>query len=182
MSWLLALSRLIDRLSAALGRWASVLSLLMVLIGAGNAVLRYAGRFVGHNLTSNAAVETQWYLFSALFLLAAAPTLLADKHVRVDVLYGRLSDRGKAWVDLVGTAVFLLPFCGFALWVSWPSVAASWQVLEQSPDPGGLPRYPVKSLIIVSFWLLLFQGVSEIIKRLDQLLNASPAPSEPEAS
>lgn len=176
MTALLRLSALIDRATAALGRAVSWLSLAMVLVGAGNAVLRYLGRYAGTNLTSNALVELQWYLFSALFMLAAAHALQVDAHVRVDVLYGRLSPRGKAAIDLAGTLLFLLPFCGFALWVSWPSVAASWKVWEQSIDPGGLPRYPVKSLIIVSFVLLLVQGVSELIKKLDAVLRPPEAP------
>ncbi len=175
MTALLKLSALIDRASAALGRWVSWLSLLMVLVGAGNAVLRYLGRFVGANLSSNASLELQWYLFSALFLLAAGDALRQDRHVRVDVLYGRLPGRAKAVIDLLGTVLFLLPFCGFALWVCWPSVEASWVVWEQSPDPGGLPRYPIKTLIIVSFWLLIFQGVSELIKTIAVLTGARDA-------
>ncbi|MCB9760503.1 MAG: TRAP transporter small permease subunit [Alphaproteobacteria bacterium] len=169
MRALLTLSRWIDRLNGALGRLVAWLTLVMVLVGAGNAILRYLSRFAGQNLTSNASIELQWYLFSAVFLLGTAATLRDDAHVRVDVLYGRLSPRGKAWLNLVGALVFLLPFCGFALWVSWPSVAASWAVWEGSPDPGGLPRYPVKSLILVSFWLLIFQGVSEAIKSANLL-------------
>lgn len=178
MNALLRLSRLIDRFTGGLGRAVGWLCLLMVIIGAGNAVARYAGRFTGSNLTSNALLEAQWYLFSALFLLAAADTLRRDAHVRVDVLFGRLSARGKAAIDVAGTLLFLLPFCGFALWVCWPSVAASWAVMEQSPDPGGLPRYPIKSLIIASFWLLIIQGVSELIKKL-AVLTGHAAPGEP---
>ncbi len=178
MSTLLRLSRLIDGITGGLGRVVSWLCLVMVVIGAGNAAARYAGRFVGVNLSSNALLEAQWYLFSATFLLAAADTLRRDAHVRVDVLFGRLSPRGRAAIDAAGILLFLLPFCGFALWVCWPSVAASWAVLEQSPDPGGLPRYPIKSLIIVSFWLLIAQGVSELIKRLELLLGGREAPGE----
>lgn len=175
MPHLLRLSNVIDRVNGALGRLVSWLALAMVLIGAGNAILRYLGRFARQNLTSNAALEAQWYLFAALFMLGAAATLKQDGHVRVDVMYGRVSPRVKAWIDIVGTVVFLIPFCTFALWVSWPSVAASWEVMEQSPDPGGLPRYPVKSLIIVSFWLLIFQGISELIKRIAFLRGADAA-------
>ncbi|NOY27153.1 MAG: TRAP transporter small permease subunit [Oligoflexia bacterium] len=159
-----ALSKLIDRVNGGLGRAVSWLSLVMVFVGAGNALLRYCGRFVGHNLSSNAALEAQWYLFSAMFLLAAAWTLQQDRHVRVDVLYGRLSPRGRAWIDVLGTCLFLLPFCIFAVWVSFPSVAESWRLLEQSPDPGGLPRYPVKTLLLVALWTLIAQGISQLIK------------------
>ena len=172
MSALQALSRAIDRFMAKLGRAVAWLTLVMVLIGAGNAVLRYVGRFVHQNLTSNAFLEAQWYLFSVVFLLGAAPTLLEDRHVRVDVFYGRLSKKRKAALDLAGTLLFLLPFCAFALWVCFPSVQASFDVREASPDPGGLPRWPIKALILVSFWLLIAQAVSEAIKKIAILKGA----------
>lgn len=164
LTQLARIAGLIDRLNGGIGKAVSWLVLVMVLIGAGNALARYSGRFVGVNLSSNGFIEAQWYLFSLVFLLAAADALRRDAHVRVDVLYGRLSERGKAVIDLLGGLLFLLPFCWLALWVSMPSVRASWAVLEQSPDPGGLPRYPLKSMIIVSFVLLAAQGVSEVIK------------------
>lgn len=166
MSALLRLSRGIDALNARLGRWAAWLSLLMVLVGAWNAVARYAGRSLGQNLASNAWLELQWHLFSALLLLAAAATLRHDRHVRVDVIYGRLGVRARAWIDLLGTVALLLPFCGFVLWVGWPTVAESWRTKESSPNPDGLPLYPVKSLILVGFGLLALQGASEVIKNL----------------
>jgi len=159
-------TRWIDALNGAVGRGASWLVLVMVLVGAGNAVARYLGRFIGINLSSNAYLEMQWYLFSLVFLLGAAYTLQRDDHVRVDVLYGRLSRRGRAWVDAVGTVLFLIPFCLFCLWVSWPSVRNSWQVLEGSPDPGGLPRYPIKSVILVAFVLLILQGCAELYRKV----------------
>ena len=176
---LLRISGLIDRAMGALGRAVSWLTLGMVLLGAGNAVLRYLGRFVGENLTSNAVVEAQWYLFALVFLLGAAPTLLRDRHVRVDVLYGRLKPRGRAVIDLAGALLFLLPFCAFAIWVSSPSVRSSVQVWEGSPDPGGLPRWPIKISILVCFGLLIAQGVSEVIKRIAGLLGAAPLPGAP---
>jgi TRAP-type mannitol/chloroaromatic compound transport system permease small subunit len=134
----------------------------MVLLGAFNAVARYVGRYVGVNLSSNAYLELQWYLFSLVFLLGGAYTLLRDDHVRVDVLYGRLSRRGRGLVDLAGTVVLLVPFAIFVLWVSWPSVRNSWAVLEGSPDPGGLPRYPIRTMILVGFALLLLQGLGRL--------------------
>lgn len=166
MSALLRLAAVIDATNARIGRWVAWLSLVMVLIGAWNAIARYGGRFSGTNLSSNAYIELQWYLFSVLFLLAAAATLREDRHVRVDVLYGRLSDRAKAWVDLAGSVLFLLPFCAFALWVTWPAVAESWRVREISPDPGGLPRYPIKAVILLCFVLLALQGLSQTVKHL----------------
>lgn len=176
---LLRISGLIDRSMRALGRAVSWLTLGMVLLGAGNAVLRYLGRFVGENLTSNAVVEAQWYLFALVFLLGAAPTLLRDRHVRVDVFYGRLTPRGRARIDLAGALLFLLPFSAFAIWVSSPSVRSSIAVWEGSPDPGGLPRWPIKAVILVCFGLLIAQGVSEVIKRIAGLRGALPLPGAP---
>ena len=165
MLWL-RISRALDRFSERTGRGVAWLTLVMVLVGAYNAVVRYLGRFMGWNLSSNAYIELQWYLFSLVFLLGAAYTLRRGAHVRVDVFYGRLSQRGRAWVNLAGTLVFLLPFCVFTLWVSWPSVRNSWVIREVSPDPGGLPRYPIKAMILVAFVLLIVQGISEIIKQV----------------
>ena len=178
LAQLASIARLIDRLNAGIGKAVSWLVLLMVLVGAFNALARYGGRFVGLNLSSNAWLELQWYLVSLVFLLAAGDTLRRNAHVRVDVLYGKLSERGKAVIDLVGGLVFLLPFCWFALWVSMPTIRASWAVLEVSPDPGGLPRYPIKSMIVVSFVLLAAQGVSEILKSGLKLAGYAPDPVE----
>ena len=161
--------RVVDELNERVGRAVSWLVLAMVLIGAYNAVARYLGRGIGVNLSSNAYLEAQWYLFSLVFLLAAAYTFKHGNHVRVDVLYGRLSKRGQLWIDLLGTVVFLLPFSLFTLWVSWPSVRNSWRVLEGSADPGGLPRYPIKSMILVAFVLLVLQGVAEVVRGIAAL-------------
>ncbi len=165
MELMLRIARLLDRLSEKTGQLVGWLTLAMVLIGAYNAVVRYLGRFFGWNLSSNAYIEIQWYLFSLVFLLGAAYTLRRGAHVRVDVFYGRLSKRGQAWINLVGTIVFLVPFSIFILWVSWPAVRNSWSVREVSPDPGGLPRYPIKTMILVAFVLLIVQAVSEAIKQ-----------------
>ncbi len=170
MKSLLQLSSHVDRLNAAIGRGVSWLVLLMVVVGGFNALARYSGRFIGVNLSSNAWLELQWYLFSLVFLLAAADTLRRNGHVRVDVLYGRLSKRHRAMIDIAGIVLFLLPFCVFALWSSWPTVLASWQVMEMSPDPGGLPRYPIKSALLVAFFLLGLQGLSELVKRVDEVM------------
>ena len=122
--------------------------------GAYNAVARYVERWLGAELSSNGLLEAQWYLFSAVFLLGASATLRRDEHVRVDVLFGRLKPKGRALVDLVGTLVLLLPFCGLAIWTSMPGVIESWSITEQSPDPGGLPRYPLKAVVPLAFALL----------------------------
>ncbi|HEV2147457.1 MAG TPA: TRAP transporter small permease subunit [Longimicrobiaceae bacterium] len=171
-----AVPRAIDRLSDLVGRAVLWLVAVMVAIGAFNAVARYLNRVTDTNLASNAYLEAQWYLFSLVFLLGAAYALKEDAHVRVDVLYGRLGPRGKAWIDLLGTVLFLIPFCVLMLWVSWPSVVASWAVREVSPDPGGLPRYPIKAVVLVAFALLLLQGVAQIWKQVALLRGAAPPP------
>jgi TRAP-type mannitol/chloroaromatic compound transport system permease small subunit len=164
MKPLLRLSAAIDGLTDRIGRAVAWLSVVMILLASFNAVARYLGRFIGRSLSSNAYLEMQWYLFSLLFLLTAGWVLKEDAHVRVDVLYGRLTQRGRAWIDFVGGLLLLLPFCGFVLWASVPSVRNSWAAREVSPDPGGLPRYPLKAVILVCFILLLMQGISELIR------------------
>ena len=157
-------SRVVDGATSRLGRFISWLTLCMVLIGAYNAIARYLGRFVQANLSSNLYLELQWYLFSLIFLLGAAHALREDAHVRVDVIYGRLRRKAKARVNVIGSALMLIPFCVFVLWVSWPSIRNSWAVREGSPDPSGLPRYPIKAVIIVAFVLLVLQGISQLLK------------------
>jgi TRAP-type mannitol/chloroaromatic compound transport system permease small subunit len=156
----------IDRLNETIGTVASWLTLAMVLVGAFNAVARYAGRWTGTTIASNAYIEAQWYLFSLVFLLGAAYTLKHNAHVRVDVLYATLSPRGRAWINLLGTLLFLIPFCITTIVVSWPSVRNSWAVLERSPDPGGLARYPIKAAILVAFALVTLQGVSLLLRQV----------------
>jgi len=179
------------RVSARLGRIADALGvavgwmvLAMVLVGAFNAVARYLGRYVGVQLSSNALVDLQWYLFSLVFLLGASYALRRDAHVRVDVLYGRLSTRAKAGIDLVGTIVFLLPFCAFGLVFCFPSVQSSLSVWEQSPDAGGLPRWPIKLSLLAGFALLAVQGVAQLCQHAADVLDppaddAPPAAPEP---
>ncbi|MFT5291594.1 MAG: TRAP-type mannitol/chloroaromatic compound transport system permease small subunit [Planctomycetota bacterium] len=174
MRSLLPLSRSIDRINRAVGRFASWLTLVMVLVAAYNAVARYIGRAMGRELTSNAWVELQWYIFSLVFLLGAAHTLRANRHVRVDVLYGRLSARNQTRVDFWGGLLLLLPFCLFAIWCCWPMVRESISIREASPDPNGLPRWPIKASILLAFALLFLQGVSETIKRGAILRGSSP--------
>ena len=173
MHRLLRLARGIDRLSERTGRVLYWLVLAMVLLGAFNAVVRYLDRYTGLGLSSNTYIELQWYLFSLVFLLGAAYALRHDVHVRVDVLYGRLSRRGQAWVNVAGTVLFLIPFCVLMLVVSWPFVRESWALLEVSNDPGGLPRYPLKTVVPVAFLLLLLQGLSLLITEAAVLRGAS---------
>jgi TRAP-type mannitol/chloroaromatic compound transport system permease small subunit len=170
MPFLLRIADLIDRFSDWSGKTLRWLTLAMVLVASFNALARYAGKFMGSTLSSNTYIELQWYLFSLLFLLGGAYALRTNSHVRVDVLFSRLSDRGKAWIDLTGTILLLIPFCLLMLWVSWPAVYNSWAVLEGSPDPGGLPRYLIKTAIPVAFLALLAQGFSLLIRSLNTVL------------
>ncbi|MEM9447255.1 MAG: TRAP transporter small permease subunit [Cyanobacteria bacterium P01_E01_bin.6] len=177
MQVLLKISRWIDRLSDWVGSFTIGLTLMMVAIGAYNAITRYLGKFIGTNLSSNLYIEVQWYLFSLIFLLGAAYVLKQNAHVRVDILYSRLSTKGKAWIDLVGSSLMLLPMCGLILVSSWPAVVNSWHVFEMSSDPSGLPRYPLKTMILVAFALLALQGISEGIKNIAILSNYSSGSS-----
>jgi TRAP-type mannitol/chloroaromatic compound transport system permease small subunit len=179
MQPLLRLAAAIDGLNDRIGRFAAWLVVVMLILGSFNAIARYAGRFIGRSFSSNAYLEAQWYLFSLMFLLAAAWVLKEDAHVRVDVLYGRLSERGRAWTNLLGGLILLLPFCAFALWASIPSVRNSWAARETSPDPGGLLRYPLKTFILVCFALLLLQGIAELIKAW-QVIREVPGAHVPE--
>ena len=158
------LLRWTDAWNKRLGQLCAVLLLLMTIIGALNAVLRYIGKSMGQNLTSNAMIEIQWQLFSVSFLLGAAYVLREDKHVRVDVLYGKLTRKRKIWIDLIGSFVFLIPFCLFGIWSSWNYVSNSWALSEVSSAAGGLPLYPIKTLIPMSFFLLLLQGLFNALR------------------
>lgn len=180
MRALLAIARRIDGLNEQIGAACAWLTLLMVVVGAVNAVARHLDRAIGTSMSSNAFIEAQWYMFSLVFLLGAAYTLKRDEHVRVDVIFGRLGPRAKAWIDLVGAALLLLPFCGVMLWMSLPSVLTSIEIREGSPDPGGLPRYPLKAVVLVAFALLFVQGLAVIIKQVARLRGIDdPRPPDP---
>ncbi|MCH2102527.1 MAG: TRAP transporter small permease subunit [Planctomycetes bacterium] len=161
----LRLSKLIDSLNRVIARAMGWALFLMVLVGAYNAIARSLEKELGLSLSSNAYIEAQWYLFSLVFLLGAPYALRSNAHVRVDVLYGEHPARGKAWTDLIGGVLFLIPFCLFAIWISWDFVSNSIAVGELSPDPGGLPRWPLKLVVPISFALLCLQGASEVVKR-----------------
>ena len=170
MRGLLTLARAIDALNHCVGRTVSWLVLVAVLVSAGNALARY-----GFDLSSNAWLEIQWYLFSAIFLLGAGWTLLRNAHVRIDVLSSRMSDRTRAWMDILGGLLFLLPMAILILYFSWPMFVQSYLGHEISSDAGGLVRWPVKLLIPAGFALLALQGVSELIKRIAFLRGIDPA-------
>lgn len=161
MTLLLKLSQLIDALNARIGKATFWLVLVMTIVCASNACVRFV-----FNYSSNGLLEIQWYLFAAVFLLCSPYTLQRNEHVRIDVLAGKLSPRGQAVIDVVGTLFFLLPMVGVVLWLSLPLVAESFKINEMSANAGGLIRWPVKTLLPVSFTLLALQGVSELIKRI----------------
>ena len=163
----------ISRLNELVGTLVQWLALAMVALGAYNALGRYASHSIGRTLTTNALIDLQWYFFSLIFLLGAAYGLKHDVHVRVDVLYSKLDARARAWIDLLGSIVFLLPFCLLMLWTSWAPVVNSWRIHETSPDPGGLPRYPIKSVLLVSFALLFLQGIAHALEAIGVLRGES---------
>lgn len=177
MTSLLRLSGLIDRLNTAVGRNIYWLVLVMVLVSAGNASVRYL-----FNTSSNAWLEIQWYLFSAVFLLSAGYTLLRNEHIRIDVVSSRFGKRGQAWIDIIGGLFFLLPMASIILWLSWPIFVDSFVHSEMSSDAGGLIRWPAKILIPLGFLLLVLQGISETIKRIAFLTGDLPDPGLPASS
>ena len=176
MNALLRIAHFIDTLNERVGRTVYWLILVTVLISAANAISRKL-----FNFSSNAFLEIQWYLFSAVFLLAAGYTLKQNEHVRVDVISGRFSKRTQAWLDIMGGLLFLLPMTMIILYYSWPFFISSFVSQEWSSNPGGLILWPAKALIPAGFLLLLLQGIAEIIKRIGFLLDLEP-PSHPPLS
>jgi len=164
VGFLIKISQGIDCLNDWLGKFANWMVLLACLLSAGNAMSRYA-----FDLSSNAWLEIQWYLFAAIVMFGASYTLKMNEHVRVDILYTHLSERGKEWLDLVGTALFLVPSMFVIAWYSWPFFMQSWNVQEISGNAGGLIRWPVKLLVPIGFTLVGLQGISEVIKRIAAL-------------
>jgi TRAP-type mannitol/chloroaromatic compound transport system permease small subunit len=169
---LLKFAHNIDRLTEQIGRWLHWIVILTVGIGFYNVIARYVGRFLGLKLSSNTLIELQWYLFSLMFFLGFPYILKHGANVRVDFLYVNWSPRRKALVDFLGTVLFLIPFCLIGLFVTFNPVLQSWGQLpdgswgdwEVSSDADGLPRAPIKSMILVCFALLLLQAISQAIK------------------
>ena len=162
---LLGVSRAIDWLNDRFGQVATWLVLLATLISAANATSRYL-----FSASSNAWLEIQWYLFAGMVLLGAPYALKINEHVRVDLVYSSMSERVRIWIDLLGTIFFLLPICIIMIYFTWPWFVDSWRINEGSMNAGGLIRWPVKLILPVGFALMALQGVSEIIKRIDALL------------
>jgi TRAP-type mannitol/chloroaromatic compound transport system permease small subunit len=161
MAGLLALSRAIDRLNEFIGKWVGWLILASILISATNAAIRKA-----FNMSSNSWLELQWYLFGAAFLLAAAYTLKQNEHIRIDIVYGLWSRRVQHWIDLFGHVFFLMPFVLLMIYYFVPYFLLSFRTQEVSTNAGGLIIWPAKSLLLIGFFLLGIQGVSEIIKKI----------------
>jgi TRAP-type mannitol/chloroaromatic compound transport system permease small subunit len=164
MKRLLLFCRLVDAVNARFGRLANWAVLAACVISAGNAFTRY-----GFNLSSNAWLEIQWYLFAVIVMLGASYTLRQNEHVRVDLVYGRLTTRAQVWIDIAGGVLFLLPAMAVLAWTSWPFFVESWHIGEVSTNAGGLIRWPVKLVLPVGFALTALQGISEIIKRVAYL-------------
>lgn len=173
MQALLKVSQLFDSVSVGISRVLRWAIFVVVFVSAGNAISR---KFL--SLSSNAFLEIQWYLFAAVFLLMAGYVYLRNDHVRVDFVSQRLSPAIRAWIDLVGIVAFMVPFCLFVIFQSWPIVLGAWQSGETSSNAGGLLRWPVYLLLPLGFLLLLMQAVSEAIKRVAFLkgLISDPAP------
>ena len=173
MNSLLSLSKGIDKLSEWVGRWVAWLVLVAVLISAGNAITRKA-----FDMSSNAFLEIQWYLFAAVFLLASGYTMMRQEHVKIDVISGRFSKRTQIKMDIVGICLFLFPFIFMIIKLSMPLVINAFITKEMSSNAGGLIRWPVFALLPAGLLLLGIQGVSELIKRIAFLQGLIPDPTK----
>lgn len=173
MNALLKLSRHVDALTVRIGKSAIWLVLVVVLVSAGNAVMRYTV-----NYSSNALLEIQWYLFCLIFLSCSGYTLLRNEHVRIDLLSGRLSRRGQIWIDILGILFFLMPMAIAILALSWPVFMHAFESGEMSNSAGGLIVWPARLMIPAGFLLLILQAVSELIKRIGFLKGLCPDPAE----
>ena len=177
MTALLAISRLIDRINEWIGKLVIWLVLVMVLISAGNAIARKA-----FNISSNAWLEIQWYMFAAVFMLAVGYVLLRNGHVRIDVLSGRLSKRTNTIIDILGLVIFVIPLCLIMLDLSWPLFHRAWESGEMSQNAGGLIRWPVLLMLPLGFVVLLAQALSELVKRVAFLTGHAAEPMSIEHS
>ncbi|MGC2087350.1 MAG: TRAP transporter small permease subunit [Bradyrhizobium sp.] len=171
MQSLLKLSRGIDAFTEWTGKKIAWLILLAVIISALNAVIRKV-----FDTSSNAWLELQWVLFSAVFLLCAPWTLLANEHIRIDIVNQMMPKRVRDVIDIIGHVFFLIPLCILMIVTGVPFFLRSWEINEQSSNAGGLPQWPAKSLIMIAFAFLLMQGISELIKRIAVLRGVIPDP------
>lgn len=185
MNFFLGIARGIDLVTSFIGRLMAWLTLFLVLVGAFNVFTRYGfplinrwfGENVAHALSGNRYLELQTYAFSLIFLLGAAYVFRKDGHVRVDIIFSSLGNKAKAWIDIIASFVMLFPFCWLGIYTAAANtsrngrviksyIAKSWDSLEMSANPGGLPQYPLKTVIVIAFCLLFIQGVSEVIKNI----------------
>ena len=169
---LLRVSAAIDRFCTFIGRAVAWLVLAAVLVSAGNAIVRKT-----FDMSSNAWLELQWYLFGAVFMLAAAYTLQRNEHIRIDIVSGRISKRARDWIDLLGHFLFLMPFVLLMIWLLVPYARNSFRIQEVSSNAGGLIIWPAKAMILLGFGLLFLQGISEIIKRIAVMTGAIEDPT-----
>ena len=158
---LLAVSTAIDRLNEKIGNICNLLVLFACLLSAGNAMIRYA-----FDYSSNGWLEAQWYMFAILVMFGASYTFKKNEHVRVEIFYLFLSERGQLWLDMIGALFFLIPSCLLLAYLSWPFFMQAYSVGEVSGNAGGLIRWPIKFVLPSGFVLLALQGISEIIKRI----------------
>ncbi len=180
----LGYQRGVDRITEFAGTISWFLVLPLVFIGFANVVLRYVGAAVGQRLTTNALLEAQWYLYAVIFLLGFPYILKHHINVRVDFWYTNQTPRRKAWIDFLGHLIGLIPFSLLGIWVSWSATRTSWRINEQSPDPSGLPRAPIKTMVLVGFSLLFLQALAEMVKLVAILREHEELveiPEEPEA-
>jgi TRAP-type mannitol/chloroaromatic compound transport system permease small subunit len=168
---LLALSRGIDAVSAFIGRHIIWLILAAVVVSSVNAVVRKA-----FDMSSNAWLELQWYLFGAVFMLAAAYTLQRNEHIRIDILSTRLSKRTRDLIDIAGHLFMLIPFTALMTYLCWPFFYGAWRSGEMSGSAGGLIIWPARAFILLGFILLFAQAISELIKRIAVLKGVIPDP------
>ena len=161
----------IDWINERISKLVYWLVLGAVLVSSGNAMMRY-----GLNISSNAWLELQWYMFSTIFMFCAAYTLRCNEHIRIDIVASRLSQRTRDWIDVAGHMLFLLPLCLIMLYESWPYFVTAWLNNEVSANAGGLIRWPARLLIVIGFALLLLQWFSEVTKRIAAMLGAAPEP------
>jgi TRAP-type mannitol/chloroaromatic compound transport system permease small subunit len=173
MQLLLALSRAIDAMNTRIGRLVFWLVLAVTLVSSGNALIRYA-----FDRSSNAFLEMQWYMFSAIFLLCAPYTLLRNDMVRIDVIYSRLSRKVQDWIEILGICGFLLPFAIGVLYLSWPWFLQAYTRGEMSSNAGGLLIWPARLLVPIGFALLTLQGISQLIKQVAWMRGDGPNPNE----
>jgi TRAP-type mannitol/chloroaromatic compound transport system permease small subunit len=161
---LLAVSTAIDWINEKIGNFCNLLVLFACLLSAGNAMIRYA-----FDYSSNGWLEAQWYMFAILVMFGASYTFKRNEHVRVEIFYLFLSERGQLWLDMIGTLFFLIPACLLLAYLSWPFFMQSYSVGEMSGNAGGLLRWPIKFVIPSGFVMLALQGISEVIKRIAAL-------------